>query len=101
MDVEDGKSMRLECKTFKQIIEKTFFAISTDEMRPNLNGVFLKVKDDNVTAVATDGHRLSIVTKPLSEDHSKDNDIEGIIIPRKGVSEIKNLSKMVSISIRT
>ncbi len=89
MDVEDGKSMRLECKTFKQIIEKTFFAISTDEMRPNLNGVFLKVKDDNVTAVATDGHRLSIVTKPLSEDHSKDNDIEGIIIPRKGVSEIK------------
>ncbi|MEA1970517.1 MAG: DNA polymerase III subunit beta, partial [Thermodesulfobacteriota bacterium] len=69
----------------------TFFAISNDEMRPNLNGIFFQVIDGKVDVVATDGHRLSIVSI-LLESVSDDNiSIKGVIIPRKGVSEIRKL----------
>ncbi|MBW2598534.1 MAG: DNA polymerase III subunit beta [Deltaproteobacteria bacterium] len=89
LDVENIEFMRMKCDVLKNIIEKTFFAISTDEMRPNLNGVFLKVIDGKVTVVTTDGHRLSLVNVPLESD--KGDNIEGIIIPRKGVSEVRKL----------
>ncbi len=89
LDVENIKSLRMKCDVLKNIIDKTFFAISTDEMRPNLNGVFLKVIDGDVTVVATDGHRLSLVNIPIEGDY--DDNIKGIIIPRKGVSEIRKL----------
>ncbi|HPQ43607.1 MAG TPA: DNA polymerase III subunit beta [Syntrophales bacterium] len=90
LDVENVESLKIPCDLLKNIIEKTFFAISHDEMRPNLNGVFFKVIEGNITVVATDGHRLSLVDMPL---HDVDNNytIKGIIIPRKGVSEIRKL----------
>ncbi len=88
-DVENVESLRMKCDLLKNIIEKTFFAISNDEMRPNLNGIFFKVIDGKVTVVATDGHRLALVDMPLND--VDDNNIKGIIIPRKGVSEIRKL----------
>lgn len=91
LDVENVESLKMKCGVLKNIIEKTFFAISTDEMRPNLNGVFLKVADEKVTVVATDGHRLSLVNVPLESDSGNKINIDGIIIPRKGVSEIRKL----------
>ena len=90
LDVENIESLRIKCDVFKNIIEKTSFAISNDEMRPSLNGVFLKVIDGKVDVVATDGHRLSLVNVPLESDSDNIN-IKGIIIPKKGVSEIRKL----------
>ena len=91
LDVENVESLRIKCAVLKNIIEKTFFAISNDEMRPSLNGLFLKVMDGKLTVVATDGHRLSVVNVSLDGDAGNYVDIKGIIIPRKGVSEIRKL----------
>ncbi len=91
LDVENVEPIKMQCSVLKNIIDKTFFAISNDEMRPNLNGIFFQVIDGKVDVVATDGHRLSIVSV-LLESVSDDNiSIKGVIIPRKGVSEIRKL----------
>lgn len=84
----------------KEMIDKTFFAMSKDEMRANLNGVFLQFEKNNeqsitteghiMRMVATDGNRLSLVT--LKGDGSEFLNVDdGIILPRKGVSEIRKL----------
>lgn len=76
----------------REMIDKTVFAASTEESRYNLNGVFFKqIQADNrptLRMVATDGHRLSLVDKPGLEFSTLD---KGIIIPRKGLVEIKRL----------
>ncbi|MEL6177779.1 MAG: DNA polymerase III subunit beta [Myxococcota bacterium] len=77
------------------MIEKTLFSVSTDEGRPNLNGALLKSSDDKgtLTMVSTDGHRLSRIEMAPAED-AMSGDIpealsRGIIIPRKGLTEVK------------
>lgn len=78
------------------MIDKTIFSISTDDSRANLTGAYFKVTDENnLLMVSTDGHRLSKIETP-PEDFDPEADIptalkEGIIIPRKGLSEIKRI----------
>ncbi len=77
--------------TLRQIIDKTRFAISTEETRYYLNGIFMHVTDDAtpvLKAAATDGHRLARVTFPRPEGAEGMPDI---IIPRKCVGEIRKL----------
>ncbi len=93
-DIEDMASMGLSCDVLKNVFEKTFFAISQDEMRPNLNGVFFEIINGKVVVVATDGHRLSIANMPLEGEGDNTLTIPGVIIPRKGVSEIRRLVEM-------
>ena len=78
----------LPAETLKQIIDKTRFAISTEETRYYLNGIFLHVTDDALRAVATDGHRLARVQleKPEGAQGMPD-----IIVPRKCVAELRKL----------
>jgi DNA polymerase-3 subunit beta len=78
----------LPAATLRQIIDKTRFAISTEETRYYLMGIFLHVADDQLKAAATDGHRLARVTvaKPDGADGMPD-----IIIPRKCVAELRKL----------
>jgi len=79
------ESLRLSAGTLREMIERTVFAVSLDETRPNLSGIFLERRDTgHVRLVATDGHRLSMITRPV--ESSKGG--EGVIIPRKGVAEI-------------
>lgn len=77
-----------------EMIDKTFFAMSQEEMRINLNGVLMEVEQgesgNRVRMVATDGHRLSMVEMDLGAQKFLDLE-KGIIIPRRGVSEIKKL----------
>src|SRR5712671_2457433 len=74
--------------TLLEMIEKTQFAISADETRHNLNGVFFETNEGNVRMVATDGHRLSLVQRPLDgQFHLK----KGVIVPRKGLLELRRL----------
>ena len=78
----------LPAATLRQIIDKTRFAISTEETRYYLMGIFLHVADEQLKAAATDGHRLARVTvaKPDGADGMPD-----IIVPRKCVAELRKL----------
>src|SRR3954471_18093184 len=71
-----------------EMIEKTQFAISADETRHNLNGVYFEVTQGNVRMVATDGHRLSLIERPAPGNF---NLKKGVIVPRKGLLELKRL----------
>jgi DNA polymerase-3 subunit beta len=81
----------LPAETLKQLIDKTRFAISTEETRYYLNGIFFHVQDEGspvLKAAATDGHRLARVTiaRPDGAEGMPD-----IIIPRKCVGELRKL----------
>jgi len=69
------------------LISKTEFSVSTDEARVNLNGVLLESDGKTATMVSTDGHRLTKYTRPM-EGLVLD---KGIIIPRKGMLEIRRV----------
>src|SRR3546814_2049230 len=60
------------------------YAISTEETRYYLNGIFFHVLEDELLAVATDGHRLARITSNKPEGI----EIDGLIIPRKGVGVV-------------
>ena len=84
-------SFELPADTLKQIIDKTRFAISTEETRYYLNGIFWHVSDDPLPvlkAAATDGHRLARVTMPRPDGAENMPDV---IIPRKCVAELRKL----------
>src|SRR5512138_3561715 len=49
------------------MVERTFFAVSTDETRYNLNGVYFEPSAEALRLVATDGHRLSLAERPLPD----------------------------------
>lgn len=82
----------LEARILKRLIEKTRFAISTEETRYYLNGVYLHAAPgDNgecLRAVATDGHRLAQIEVALPDGA---DGIPGVIIPRKTVGELYKL----------
>jgi DNA polymerase-3 subunit beta len=89
----------LPAETLKQIIDKTRFAISTEETRYYLNGIFLHVSDDAtpvLKAAATDGHRLARVTVPRPDGAEGMPDV---IIPRKCVGELRKLLDEVDGSV--
>jgi len=78
----------LPAATLRQIIEKTRFAISSEETRYYLMGIFIHVIDDQMRAAATDGHRLARVTVARPEGAEGMPDV---IIPRKAVQELYRL----------
>ena len=85
-------SFRIGAADLKRLIDKTQFAISTEETRYYLNGIYLHAaggeKSQTLRAVATDGHRLAQVELPLPEGAAG---MPGIILPRKTVIEVQRL----------
>ncbi|PHP69064.1 DNA polymerase III subunit beta [Zhengella mangrovi] len=83
---------RMDSDDLKGLIEKTQFAISTEETRYYLNGIFFHTLEDGgqlkLRAVATDGHRLA---RAEMEAPAGSEGMPGIIIPRKTVSELQKL----------
>ncbi len=85
----------LACSDLKRLVDKTQFAISTEEVRYYLNGIYLHHAEDALDgagalrAVATDGHRLAMFDLPLPEGAGE---MPGVIIPRKTVAEIFKLA---------
>lgn len=78
----------LDASTLLDMIRKTIFSVSNDETRRHLNGIFMEWKGGSVRMVSTDGHRLSKVEYEVGEGLETP---EGIIIPRKGVLEMRRL----------
>ncbi len=91
--VKSGKSQKPVVFTtitghiFADLINKTGFSVSTDEARVNLNGVLLECDGQTATMVSTDGHRLTHYSCAMTGPKLD----KGIIIPRKGMLEIKRV----------
>ncbi|MBX6741740.1 MAG: DNA polymerase III subunit beta [Acetobacteraceae bacterium] len=103
LPVEDFPSMTegklphqfsLPAGQLRELVDRTRFAISTEETRYYLNGIFLhatETEDGQVLrAVATDGHRLARVEEPLPDGAAG---MPGVIIPRKTVNELRKLAE--------
>lgn len=87
-----GKEFELSAEDVMNIIAKTSHAISNDETRLYLNGIFLQEMDGKLRAVATDGHRLSLIESELTNENHETL-INGVIIPKKGVFELKKMAE--------
>jgi len=86
--------LSIDARVFREALDKTLFAASNDESRMNLCGVYVKAwKDEEgeslLRMVATDGHRLCLVDRPVHEGLQPFG--EGVIIPKKGLAELKGL----------
>lgn len=85
---------------FQDMINKTIYSVSNDDTRYHLNGVYFeRYQNEGKTKykmVATDGHRLSLVDKPVDNgDQESEQKNLGVIIPRKGINEINRLLESV------
>jgi DNA polymerase-3 subunit beta len=82
----------LSAADLKRLIDRTRFAISTEETRYYLNGIYVHAANSNdvpmLRAVATDGHRLARMELPLPEGAAG---MPGVIVPRKTVNELRKL----------
>jgi DNA polymerase-3 subunit beta len=89
-EVKKEKVFKIKGSLLQEMIHKTIFAVSTDETRYVLNGVFFQVENEKLKMVATDGHRLAYIHKKLEgKGEAKTN----VIIPTKTLNE---LSKVIS-----
>ena len=86
---EQKKTYQIPVEDLLEVIDKTLYCVSLDESRYHLTGVFCeKISDSSYRFVATDGHRMSFIDI-LSKDFKDFKD--GIIIPKKGLQEIKKM----------
>lgn len=89
---QDEYFSKVSTHLMKEIIEKTVFAASNEESRYHLNGVLFSQSQQGTKVVlrmvATDGHRLSLIDR---ENQAIRGIEKGIIIPKKGVLEIKKI----------
>jgi DNA polymerase-3 subunit beta len=84
-------NFELPARTLAELIDRTRFAISTEETRYYLNGIFLHVSDDDrpvLKAAATDGHRLARYTIDRPDGAQ---DMPDVIVPRKAIAELRKL----------
>jgi DNA polymerase-3 subunit beta len=80
--------VNIEAATLLELIEKTSFAVSTDETRYNLSGVFFEPHPELLRMVATDGHRLALAEKAVAGDFQLK---KGVILPKKGLFELRKI----------
>lgn len=80
--------LTIAAKVLTTMIDKTIFAVSPDETRYNLSGVYIECAvPDMVRMAATDGHRLSMIDRPAPGFAMQG----GAILPRKGLNELRRL----------
>jgi len=93
-EIADLTLVEVESPVLKDMIEKTIFSVSVDDLQYHLSGIFWERHEESdgyhLRLVSTDGHRLTLIQRPLpaSEQFAID---EGILIPRKGVAEISRM----------
>jgi DNA polymerase-3 subunit beta len=85
---KDDKKVSLPQETVKAMMRKTSFAVSSDESRYVLNGIFISLKDHKMTLVATDGRRLALVDEEVDISEKSSGEF---IVPAKAVNELNRL----------
>jgi DNA polymerase-3 subunit beta len=86
--LKEDKKITLTQEKLKAMLRKTSFAISTDESRYVLNGIFISLKEHKMTMVATDGRRLAMVDEEVDIPENSQGEF---IIPTKAVTELNRL----------
>ncbi len=90
-EISSDDLFQISSETLEEMISKTVFSVSDDEMRRSLSGVFFEKRgEQTLRLVATDGHRLSYVDQKVEGlNFSKD-----ILVPKKAVMEIRRLLRL-------
>ncbi len=91
-DTELPQAFALHAGELRNLVDRTRFAISTEETRYYLNGIYVHATESEgvqvLRAVATDGHRLARFEMPLPDGAAS---MPGVIVPRKTVGELRKL----------
>jgi DNA polymerase-3 subunit beta len=83
-----GKALKIEQLVLRDMLKKTAYAVSNDETRYVLNGVFMGLKGDKITVVATDGRRLALMEHDIEIPKGAEAEL---ILPTKAVNELERL----------
>lgn len=84
--VENGFAVTVSASVLSEAINKTLFAVSNDELRPNMTGVYCQLNPDNITFVATDGHKLVRYRRKDTKSESSSS----FILPKKALGLLKS-----------
>ena len=87
-EVDFEGSWKISGDLISQMIERTSFAVSTEESRPILNGVLWQLADGEMRMVATNGHRLAKLTVPSTAANAPHADL---IVPPKALAQVQRL----------
>jgi DNA polymerase-3 subunit beta len=90
-ELKQGQSVELSSELVNTAIAYTLFAVSTDEMKPAMNGVYVNIKEEKAIFVSTDSHRL---IRYIRTDVNSVGSETAIIIPRKALALLKNTLPM-------
>ncbi len=87
-DINESKSFQISSDVLRRAIHKTSFAVSRDELRPSLMGVLFRIREENLTTVSTDGHRL------VKYDHGSftSSIAADVIIPAKALAVLSKIT---------
>jgi DNA polymerase-3 subunit beta len=85
---QEEKRVTLPQEKARGMLRKTSFAVSTDETRQVLNGIFFSIKDGKVTLVATDGRRMALTEEEVEIGEEGQGEF---ILPTKAVNELNRL----------
>ena len=85
--VENASSVNMQASVLSEAINKTLFAVSNDELRPAMTGVFCQLSPEHVTFVATDAHKLVRYRRKDAKSESATT----FILPKKALTLLKSL----------
>ncbi len=86
-----GSSFTLSQRDFRNLLGQTHFAMAQQDIRYYLNGLLLVLEGSQLSAVATDGHRLAWASTALENAPTGDSTRQELIVPRKTVLELQRL----------
>ena len=89
--IDSNEVITLPTALFKQVIQHTVIATSTQESRPILTGVNMTIQDGKLTAVATDSHRLTQRVISIAAPDSQLEKTSNVIIPGKSLVELSRI----------
>ena len=84
--LDQAQTASVSAEKLVYMIDKTMFAASTDDSRFNLNGILFEQNADQARFVATDGHRLALISEDLGFKLESN-----VVVPRKGIGELRRV----------
>jgi DNA polymerase-3 subunit beta len=93
--VENAAALTITASTLAEAISKTLFAVSTDELRPAMTGVYCQMSSENITFVATDAHKL--VRYRRRDAHAEVT--SSFILPKKALNLLKSSLPTEDVSV--
>ena len=86
--VDDSHDLEINVSNLREMIDQVVFVAATDDSRPVLTGVEVKIENEQLSFAAADGFRLAVCSSPLSNTDDKQI---GVIIPARALSELARI----------